>query len=80
MYYDSSNLTKKDRIRLVIDMYKEGATRPEIASATNFNFGIIKKIIDDMKGLKADKNPEQKISCIYALRVTLQTSVSRHKT
>ena len=29
MYYDSS-LTKKDRIKLVIDMYKEGATRPEL--------------------------------------------------
>ena len=49
MYYDSS-LTKKDRIKLVIDMYKEGATRREIASATNFNFGTIKKIIDDYEG------------------------------
>ena len=36
-------------------MYKEGATRPEIASATNFNFGTIKKIIDDYEGSIAIK-------------------------
>jgi hypothetical protein len=53
-------LTKKDRIKLVIDMYKEGATRPEIASATNFNFGTIKKIIDDYEGSIADKNPSKR--------------------
>ena len=53
-------LTKKDRINLVIEMYKEGATRPEIASATNFNFGTIKKIIDDYEGSIADKNPSKR--------------------
>jgi transposase len=53
-------LTKKDRIKLVIDMYKEGATRPEIASATNFNFGTIKKIIDDYEESIADKNPSKR--------------------
>jgi hypothetical protein len=53
-------LTKKDRIKLVIDMYKEGATRPEIARSTHFNFGIIKKIIDDYEGSKVDKNPSKR--------------------
>jgi len=53
-------LTKKDRIKLVIDMYKEGATRPEIASATNFNFGTIKKIVDDYEGSIADKDPSKR--------------------
>ncbi len=41
-------------------MYKEGATRPEIASATNFNFGTIKKIIDDYEESIADKNPSKR--------------------
>ena len=36
-------------------MYKEGATRPEIASATNFNFGTIEKIVDDYEGSIATK-------------------------
>ena len=51
-------LTKKDRIKLVIDM--EGATRPEIARSTHFNFGTIKKIIDDNEGSKADKKPSKR--------------------
>jgi hypothetical protein len=41
-------------------LYKEGATRPEIARSTHFNFGTIKKIIDDYEGFKADKNPSKR--------------------
>lgn len=59
-------------------MYKEGATRPEIASATNFNFGTIKKIVDDYEGSIADKDPSKR-SQAYG-QVKLQTTVSRHKT
>lgn len=72
-------MTKKDRIKLVIDMYKEGATRPEIASATNFNFGTIKKIIDDYEESIADKNPSKR-SRAFGLYESFQTTVSRHKT
>ena len=54
------DLTKKDRIKLVIELYKEAATRPEIASATNFNFGTIKKIIDDYEDSIAYKNPSKR--------------------
>ena len=41
-------------------MYKEGATQPEIARSTHFNFGTIKKIIYDYEGSKADEESEQK--------------------
>ena len=78
MYYDSS-LTKKDRIKLVIDMYKEGATRPKIARSTHFNFGTIKKIIDDYERSKADKIRAIDLKHIrFTSHIT--TSVSRHKT
>jgi len=41
-------------------MYKEGATQPEVARSTHFNFGTIKKIIYDYEGSKADKNPSKR--------------------
>src|SRR5262249_11554347 len=50
-------------------MFIQGATRPEIARATNFNFTTIKEIIDDYEFSNSDKSPSKRAQAyqLYAL-------------